>query len=165
MSALLDHLAALNYEATHPDTPAPADYVGQVEEALGALPADYREFLQTHPQTGGIPGDAFLASTAGDDRGSGRLSWSELYGVDRRPDWGLIPINRDLEEHRIDRMILIGHDGYGNFFYMAIDDARGPVYFKDRDRDDHVSREALKPVRASFAEFILASDRHDAMRS
>lgn len=158
MSELTDHLAALKYEATHPGTSVPADYVGQVEEALGPLPADYREFLEAYPRTGGIPGDAFLPPMEGDSRRGGPLSWSELYGVDGKPNWGLIPINRDLEEHRLDGMIIIGHDGFGNFLYMATDDPMGPVFFKDRDVDELASREQLEPVRPSFAEFILASN-------
>lgn len=165
MSELTDHLAALNYEATHPDTPVPADYIAQVEAALGELPAGYRDFLQAYPQTGGIPGDAFLAPTDSTRPGSGPLSWSELYGVDRKAGWGLIPINRDLEEHRLEGMIIIGHDGYGNFFYMATDDPKGPVFFKDRDLDERASRQELEPIRASFAEFILASNSRAAILS
>ena len=161
MSELIDHLAALGYEATHPDTPVPADYVDQVEEALGVLPADYRRFLEAYPRSAGIPGDAFLIPVE-DARSSGTLSWSELYGVDLKPGWGLIRINRDLEEHGLDGMIIIGHDGYGNFYYMAIDDPQGPVFFKDLYKGEGSSLEDLAPVRASFAEFILASNGHAA---
>lgn len=147
MSALIDHLAAQGYEATHADTDVPADYVELVEAALGALPPDYRAFLQAYPRTGGLPGEAVL------DLGGSALGWSELYGLDRRPDWGLIPINRDLEEHRVDGMIVIGHDGSGNFFYMGIGDPRGPVFFRDCDGGGDLPT----PVRESFEAFILAS--------
>jgi len=151
MSALIDHLAAQGYEATHAHTDVAADYVEQVEVALGVLPPDYRAFLQACPRTGGLPGEAVL------DLGGSVLGWSELYGLDRRPDWGLIPINRDVEEHRLDDMIVIGHDGSGNFLYMAIDDPHGPVFFRDRDGDD-----VPILVRESFEAFILASHGPDS---
>lgn len=156
MSQMIDHLNALGYAPVHPDTPVPPGYADGLERALGCeLPDDYLEFIREFPLTGACEEEPMIhmPGRRGQPEG-GELPWSTLLGHDRNPNWGLVVMNTEADDHKVEDMIIIGDDVAGNFLYMGVNGRPG-IYFKDRDVHEVMTREQMLFVRPSFAEFIL----------
>lgn len=156
MSEISDHLHALGYAAVHPGRPLPPGYLDGLEDRLGCeLPADYLEFVREFPLTGAIDDGPLIHLPDGQVGPEGtELHWSSLLGHDRNPNWGLVVMNTEADDHKVEDMIIIGDDIAGNFLYMGVNGRPG-VYFKDRAIHEVMTREQMLFVRPTFTEFIL----------
>tara|TARA_R110000824_G_scaffold127250_3_gene287290 strand:+ start:712 stop:1218 length:507 start_codon:yes stop_codon:yes gene_type:complete len=160
MPVLINHLLEMGYLAVDPESDPPDDYSSVIQKALACqLPAHYREFIDHFPRTGSCYLETFIGLDIDDDRyPESEICWSTLFGYENSALGGIIPINQNSSDYRIENMLLIGDDAFGNWLYMSVEpDRDSSIYFMDRRFSQPGDRYALLPLASTFEQFILNS--------
>ena len=154
MNEMLEaRLEELGWYQIHADSPAPDDYIAQVEAELGPLPADYRDFLTHFPAQSGPDAVVTCPIMEGIDEG-GDPDFLVAFGFCTRGS-NLLAINTD-DDIAVPNMIIVGDDSFGNWFYCDLADGpmHGSIWFYDRDGSLPLARDGLALVGHSFTDFV-----------
>ena len=160
MSVLINHLAEMDYLPVDPESQPPENYSLVIEKALQCrLPEHYREFIDYFPRTGACYLESCICLDRKDEKyPDSEICWSSLFGHENSELGGLIPININYPDYRIENMMIIGDDAFGNWLYMSVEpDKNSSIYFMDRRFSQPGEKSGLLLLAETFEDFILNS--------